>query len=277
MAIYGTTLQAWSSSICKFSLTKKEINPTDTIPDQHYKVFQGGMMNTSGYLDMYQLTIISHVGHPYLSPITSDLQISFILTATAPTSTQVLIYIDVKHAIDLGIRFFLSSRPSPFFAPPIPSLYRPIFGREASSSASDSSATESDSPSQTTHRDRQFQPPPPTKSPTVTTYKNRSTQIITPGNEFGMLPLECFTKVEVVSVKRKVLWPFDEQDKKEESAILGSDMKPAKQVNTRGYWTEDVEDIERDLDQFFVDLPDEYQALEVHPDLRKEALANFSI
>ena len=217
-----------------------------------------------------------------LSSITSNLQISFILTATAPMSTQVLIYIDVKHAIDMGIQFFVSSRPSPFFAPPMPSLYTPTFGREASSLAPDSSATESNPPSPTTLQDRQFQPPPRTKSPTTTTYKNRSTQILTPGNEFGFLPLECFTKVEVIRVKRKVLWPFDEQDKKEESAILGSDMKSAKHVTTvntrprRGYWTENVEVIERDLDQFFVDLPDDSRTSEVHPDLRKEALAIFS-
>lgn len=142
--------------------------------------------------------------------------------------------------------------------------------------------------SRTPHSDPQMQPP----SPTTTTYKNRSTLILTPGNEFGFLPPECFTKVEVVRVKRKVLWTFDEEaegavgqeqsDKKKEGAILDSNMKDVTECTTADtsregeHRSEHEEFPERELDQFFIDLPIDHQARMVHPDLRKEALAVFS-
>lgn len=208
-------------------------------------------------------------------------------------STQVLIHIDVRHAVDMGIRFFLSSRPSPFSAPPIPSLHNWHTSGRASSLASHSSVTGSNNfSSRTTHSDRQIQSPSLTNSPTAAaTYKNRSTQILTPGNEFGFLPPECFTKVEVVRVKRKVLWSFDEEaggaeqeqsDKKEEGAILDLDMNSTEDVAKRttidtragrGHMTEHVAP---HLDQFFIDLPEDHRARVVHPDLKKEAWAIFS-
>jgi len=91
--------------------------------------------------------------------------------------------------------------------------------------------------------------------------------------------------VEIVSVKRKVLWSFDEeaggavqeQSEKEEGAIMKSteDVTKYTTIDTRpkrGYWTEHVA-----LDQYFIDIPEDHQSRVVHTDLKKEALAIFSI
>ena len=236
------------------------------------------MITIFRYLEGYQFRIISYVGHPHLRSFVTYRPIPLI--ASEPTSTQVLIHIDVKHAIELGIRFFITSRPSPFSAPPTPSSLHP-------------STAHSNLPSQTTHLDRQV-PPPQTKSPSAATYQYKYTKILTPGNEFGFLPPECFSKVEVVRVKRKVLWALNEQaveqkqnDKNKEDAILDSDMGSVEDVGVgeyiaidtrpkRGYKTNHVEATEKSLDQFFVDLPVDHQTRVVHPDLKQEALAVFS-
>ena len=178
----------------------------------------------------------------------------------APLSKQVLIHIDVKHAIRMGIRFFLASRPSPSL--------------RSSRAALHSSATGPDSPSSLA------------KSLIATKYKNRLTWITTPGNESGFLPPECFSKVEVVKIKRKVLWTSDEGvveqkpgDENEEETILDSEMESAEDatkymaVDSRLDMTEDVEITERELDQFFIDLPINHQT---HSDTKKEALTILS-
>ena len=122
--------------------------------------------------------------------------------------------------------------------------------------------------------------------------KNKLTWILTPGNEFGFLPPECFSRVEVVRVKRRVLWTSDEgvveqepSAESEEEATLDSDMESTEDVmnymavdtrSGRGYEKEHAEVTEKHLDQFFIDVPIDRQARVVHSDLKKEALAVLS-
>ena len=175
----------------------------------------------------------------------------------------------------MGIRFYLASKPSPSLQDSRATLHR--------------SATDSNSPSDPGSPNR---PPSLTESPAATRYKNRLTWIITPGNESGFLPPECFSSVEVVRVKRKVLWTpvqgvveQEPSDENEEEANLDSDTNSAEDatdymaVDTRlerGYKTEHVEITERDLDQFFIDLPIDHQTRMLDSDLKKEALTILS-
>ncbi|KAF8813018.1 hypothetical protein BYT27DRAFT_7251367 [Phlegmacium glaucopus] len=161
-AIYGATLQDWRSYISLKGISRRD--------NDYIQISRG--VPTQDYF-----------------------------TSLGPITTQVLIHVDVKRAIDMGIRFFLSSRPSPFFAPPMPSLPH---NRLASPSSSNS-------PSQTTRLGRQNHAPLRANSPSATSYIHRSTQILTPGNDFGFLPPEYFTRVEVVRVKHKVLWTLDDE------------------------------------------------------------------
>jgi len=189
-------------------------------------------------------------------------------------SNIILIHINVNRAIDMGIRFYLASKPSPSLNRPRASLH--------------SSTTDSDPPSSP---GSQIRPPSPTETPIGTPlYKNKLTWIITPGNEFGFLPPGCFGKVEQVRVRRKVLFTLKEgvveqkPSNKEEEAIQASDMKSAEEatkymaVDTRSKkgMNELVEVTGKNLDQFFVDLPIDHQSRVVHPDLKKEALAILS-
>jgi hypothetical protein len=116
--------------------------------------------------------------------------------------------------------------------------------------------------------------------------------IITPGNEFGFLPPECFSKVELVKIRRKVLFTLNEgvvkqkpRDEKEEEAILDSNMELAKvatnsntgsETRLKRDMNEHVEATEKDLDQFFIDLPIDQQSQAVDSDLKKEALSVLS-
>jgi len=92
--------------------------------------------------------------------------------------------------------------------------------------------------------------------------------------------------VEIVRVKRKVLWTLDEEtgeaaveqeqiNKEEEGAILDSDTDSKKYmaVDTRleGGYRKHME-VTESVDQFFID----HQARAVHPGLKKEALAILS-
>ena len=88
-------------------------------------------------------------------------------------------------------------------------------------------------------------------------------------------------KVEVVTVKRNLLWTSDDQvgeavaqepSGEEDGSILKSDISSTEDiaVDTR---PDDVQ-ISK-MDQFFIDLPIDHQA-RAHPDLKKEALAIFS-
>ena len=81
---------------------------------------------------------------------------------------------------------------------------------------------------------------------------------------FGFLPPECFSGVEVVRVKRKILWTSDQvvveqepSDGNEEEAILDWDTESVEDAtkymavdtrSERGHTTKHVEVIERDLD-----------------------------
>lgn len=181
-------------------------------------------------------------------------------------SDKVLIHIDLQQAIRMGIRFFLVSKPT------------------AASHSSRPSLHYSDSPSS------QIRPPLPTETPISTKYKNKLTWIITPGNEFGFLPPECFSKVEVVRIRRKVLSTLNQMvvkqkpsnEKKEVNldSNMGSTVVASKYrvVDTRSErgMNELVEVTEKNLDQFYIDLPIDRQSRVVHSDLRKEALAIFS-
>ena len=93
--------------------------------------------------------------------------------------------------------------------------------------------------------------------------------------------------MEIIKVKRKVLWSFDEeaggavqeQSEKEEGAIMKSteDVTKYTTIDTRpkrGYRTEHVAP---HLNQYFIDIPEDHQSRVVHPDLKKEALAIFSV
>lgn len=89
--------------------------------------------------------------------------------------------------------------------------------------------------------------------------------------------------MEVVRIKRKLLWPSDdagemqESDDGEGNMVLDSDMAVKKQMTvTRPERQHRTKISERALDQFFIDLPNDHQTREVHPDLKKEALAIFS-
>ena len=137
----------------------------------------------------------------------------------------------------MGTPFHFASKPSPSLQNSRATLH--------------SSATDSNSHSSSGSPNR---PPSLTDSPVVTHYKNilRLTWIITPGNEFGFLLLECFIGVEVVRVKRKVLWTSNQgaveqepsnENEEELEAILGSDTESGSE---RGYMTEHVEVTERE-------------------------------
>ena len=172
--------------------------------------------------------------------------------------------------MSMGIRFSLASKPSPSIFRSRPSLHF--------------AATDSDSFSTSGY---QFRPPPPTDN--ITNHKHKMTWIITPGNEFGFLPPECFSKVEVVRVRRKVLFTLEEGfvEKKprseNEEAILNPDMVSGEDA-TKSLAVDtiseggmnDYEDVaEKNLDQFYIDLPTDQSQL-VHSDLKKEALNIFS-
>ena len=174
--------------------------------------------------------------------------------------------------MDMGIQFYFASKPSP--------VSLPTPSRHDSPTLSTGAALHST----TTDPNSTSRPPSLTKSPIAT--KNRVTWIVTPGNEFGLLPPECFIKVEVVRIKNKVLWTSDEgvveqepSDENEEETILDSDMESAEDlmnytaVVKRGYKTKHVDVTEQDLDQFFTDFPTDRA---VHSDLKKEALAALS-
>ena len=173
--------------------------------------------------------------------------------------------------MSMGIQFYLVSKPSPSI--------------QNSRAALRSFARDSDFPS----GPDQNQPPSPTE-PYVTHHKNKWTWIITPGNKSGFLPPECFSKVEVVRVERKVLWTSDEEvveqgpsDENEEEAILDSDMESAEDAGkytavdttSESGLTEHVKITEGDMDQFFIDLPID-QTRVVNSDLKKEALTILS-
>ena len=176
----------------------------------------------------------------------------------------------------MGIRFYLASKPTPSIRDSRPTLH--------------SSATVSDSPSSP---GGQIRPPALTETPIGTHYNNKLTWIITPGNEFGFLPPECFSKVEVVRIKRKLLWTLDEgvveqkpSDENEEEAVLDSDIDSESAEDATKYMAVDtrsergmnehVEVTEKNLDQFFLDLPIDNQSRVVHSDLKKEALTILS-
>ena len=101
-------------------------------------------------------------------------------TAEQPLSTQVLIYINVCRAMDMGIRFFVGSKPSP-------SLTK----------AADLYSLDSDPPPSS---DREI------PSAISSHHKNSLIWFVTPGNEAGLLPPECFSNVELVRIKRRILW-----------------------------------------------------------------------
>lgn len=103
------------------------------------------------------------------------------------------------------------------------------------------------------------------------------------------MPPECFSKVEVVRVRRKVLFTLEEGfvEKKprseNEEAILNPDMVSGEDA-TKSLAVDtiseggmnDYEDVaEKNLDQFYIDLPTDQSQL-VHSDLKKEALNIFS-
>lgn len=214
---------------------------------------------------------VSH-SHSSEQPITHEFR-SF--TAEAPLSKNVLIHINVRRAIHMGIRFYLASKPSPSL-------------RSSSASLNSSAPDLSDSPSAP---GSQIRPPsPPTETPIgILYYKNRLTWIITPGNEFGFLPPECFRKVEFVKIRRKVLHTLEEgvvkqkpgDEKQEEEAIQDLDMESARDATKSGTSSEGgmikhLEITEKNLDQFFIDLPTDHQSRLVHSDLKKEALKALS-
>lgn len=186
-------------------------------------------------------------------------------------SNKVFIHINVKRAIGMGIRFYLASKPTPS-------------SRSSRASLHSSAPDLSDSPSSS---GSQIQPPSPTETPIGTHSKNKLTWIITPGNEFGFLPPECFGKVEVVGIRREVLFTSKEAvvkqkpNDKEEEMILDSGMESAEDatksmaVDTRGM-IDYVDVTEKNLDQFFIDLPIDHQSRAVHSDLKKEALTILS-
>jgi hypothetical protein len=106
-------------------------------------------------------------------------------TAEVPFSTQVLIHINVRRAMDMGIRFFAASKPSPSIT-----------------KSADLYSLDSDSPPSQDCETSSL--PSPIKS-IASRYKNSLMWFVTPGNEFGLLPPECFSKVELVKTKRKIL------------------------------------------------------------------------
>lgn len=172
----------------------------------------------------------------------------------------------------MGIQFYFASKPSPSSLPTPSRHDLPTLSTGAALHPS------------TTDPNPTSRPSSLSKSPIAT--KNRVTWIVTPGNEFGLLPPECFIKVEVVRIKNKVLWTSDEgvvdqepSDENEEEAILDSDMDSAENlmnytsVVKRGYEAKRVDVTRQDLDQFFTDLPADRV---VHSDLKKEAMAVLS-
>jgi hypothetical protein len=95
--------------------------------------------------------------------------------------------------------------------------------------------------------------------------------------------------VEVVRIRRKVLFTLNEEVVKrkpssKEKANLDSGIESAEDAtndmavdtSTERSMNEHVEVTEKDLDQFFVDLPIDRQSRVVHPDLKEEALAILS-
>ena len=95
---------------------------------------------------------------------------------------SLLIHINVCRAMDMGIRFFVGSKPSP-------SLTK----------AADLYSLDSDPPpAQTTKSHRHH------RSPLI---RNSLTWFVIPGNEAELLPPECFSNVGVVRIKRKItIW-----------------------------------------------------------------------
>jgi hypothetical protein len=153
-------------------------------------------------------------------------------------TAQVFIHINIWHAITMGIPFSYASKPS------------------FSTHNLRADVTNSDSP------DSQLRQPPLTKS-IISHFKQKLTWIITPGNNFGFLPPECFSKVEFITIKRKVLWTSDEG-----GAVLEQEPKYMASPKTKRTTSK------KDLDQFF-DFP-KYRRRVVHSDLKKEARAIFS-
>lgn len=160
----------------------------------------------------------------------------------------------------LGIRFFFASKPSPTF----------YTSRASFSPSSRSLEIRS--------------PPSPIDEPSGTPYfKNKLTWIITPGNEFGFLPPECFGKVEVIRIRRNLLLIEEVKRKPKPMKVVNLDSESAKDatkdmaVDTRTEtMNEHVEVTEKEMDQFYVDLPADRQSRVVHSELKKEALAILS-
>lgn len=171
-------------------------------------------------------------------------------------SDQVLIHINVKHAMGMGIRFFFASKPAPTFYTSRASL-----------------RSDSDPPSGPGFH---IGPPPsPIERPPGTPYhRNKLTSIITPGNEFGFLPLECLGKVELVRIRRKVLFSVDKGVKQKPiyKKNLDSDIESAEDATKD--MNEHVEVTEKEMDQFYVDLPIDRKS---HSELKEEALAILSV